>query len=81
MVEAGLVVQGRAEEIRLPTLMILGGADPIIDPEAGRRFFDHLGSPDKTLRAFPGMRHEPLNELGREAVVAEVVRWLSDRLE
>jgi lysophospholipase len=79
MVEAGLVVQGRAGEIRIPTLMILGGADPIIDPEATRAFFDRLGSADKTLRVEPEMRHEPFNELGREAVVADVAGWIDAR--
>ena len=80
MAEAGPEALDRAAEIRLPTLMILGGSDPIIDPEAGRLFFDRLSSEDKTLKVYPNMRHEPLNELGREEVVADVVRWIDDRL-
>ena len=74
MAKAGPEVLGRAAEIRLPTLMILGGSDPIIDPEAGRLFFDKLSSEDKTLKVYPNMRHEPLNELGREEVVADVAQ-------
>jgi len=80
MVDAGPVAVARAAEIRLPTLMVLGGADPIVDPAVGRRFFDGLGSADKTLRLYPEMRHEPLNELGREGVIAEVGAWLGARL-
>ncbi len=80
MSEAGPEALARAGEITLPTLMILGAADPIIDPNAGRLFFDKLGSEDKTLRSYLNMRHEPLNELGREAVVADLKCWLADRL-
>jgi len=69
-----------AGEIRLPTLLILGGSDRITDPAAGRLFFDRLASVDKTLRTYPGMRHEPLNEVGREAVIAEIGRWIGARL-
>ena len=81
MARTGPEVLARAGEIRLPSLVILGGADPIIDPAAGRLFFDKLSSDDKTLNAYPIMRHEPLNELGRETVVADLVRWLDQRIE
>ena len=80
MTAAGPLVLGRGAEIRVPTLMILGGADPIIDPGTGRLFFEALGSEDKTLKVYPGMRHEPLNEVGREAVIADLVGWLGPRL-
>jgi lysophospholipase len=80
MSNAGPEALSRAGEIKLPTLMLIGEADPIIDPSAGRLFFEKLGSTDKTLRTYPEMRHEPLNELGREAVVSDIERWLSDRL-
>ena len=34
--------------------------------------FERLGSPDKTLALYPGMLHEPLNELGREQVFGDI---------
>ena len=39
-----------------------------------------IGSSDKTLRVYPPMLHEPLNELGREEVFADVESWLKPRL-
>jgi alpha-beta hydrolase superfamily lysophospholipase len=81
MKAAGPIVLARAAEIRLPTLMILGGSDPIIDAEAARQFFEDLGAADKTLKVYPKMRHEPLNEIGREAVIADLVNWLEPRLK
>jgi len=80
MRNAGPLALAQAGAITVPTLILIGEADPIIDPEMGRLFFEKLGSADKTLRTYPGMRHEPLNELGREVVVADIEKWLSDRL-
>jgi alpha-beta hydrolase superfamily lysophospholipase len=80
MVEGGEMLMARAGEIRTPTLMLLGGQDPVIDPAASREFFERLGSNDKTLSIYPKMLHEPLNELGREQVVDDLVRWLEARL-
>lgn len=80
MVEGGQLIAERAPSIRVPLLMILGGSDPVIDPETSRRVFDRLGASDKTLLLFPAMRHEPFNELGREQVFEDMISWLNDRL-
>ncbi|MGE5755573.1 MAG: lysophospholipase [Planctomycetaceae bacterium] len=80
MVEGGALVAARAGAVRLPALMLLGGSDPMIDPEATLRFFERLAGPDKALRLYPEMRHEPLNELGREQVFADIETWLGPRL-
>ena len=77
---AGPWVLARSPEIRLPTLMILGGSDPITNPLTSRKFFETLGSVDKTLGWYPEMRHEPLNEVGREIVLADLATWLAPRL-
>jgi alpha-beta hydrolase superfamily lysophospholipase len=80
MTGAGPLVLARAAEFRVPILMILGGSDPVIDPAAGTLFFEILSSEDKTLKIYPEMRHEPLNEVGREQVIADIADWLGPRL-
>jgi alpha-beta hydrolase superfamily lysophospholipase len=80
MVEGGPLIVERASEITLPVLMILGGADPIVDPVASRAMFERLGSADKTLQIFPSMLHEPLNDVGREQVMADMAAWLDAHL-
>jgi alpha-beta hydrolase superfamily lysophospholipase len=80
MVEGGQMLLDRAGEIRLPTLLIVGGQDPVINPVANREFFERLGSDDKTLHLYPRMLHEPFNELGREAVFDDLSRWLEQRI-
>lgn len=81
MIEGGTLVLSRAAEITTPVLMILGDADPVIDPRASRKFFDRLGSPDKTLRVYPEMLHEPFNELDSDLVLDDLAAWLSARLD
>jgi len=80
MVEGGPLITARAAEIQIPILMILGGADQVVDPEESRAFFERLGSPDKTLLFYPHMLHEPLNELRRDDVIADIATWLADRI-
>jgi alpha-beta hydrolase superfamily lysophospholipase len=81
MVEGGEMLMAHATEIRVPLLMLLGGSDTVIDPANSRQFFERLGSEDKTLVIYPKMLHEPFNELGREQVFEDVVRWLEQHLK
>ncbi len=80
MLAGGDLLLARAHEIRAPILMLLGGSDAVVDPKSSREFFDRLVSDDKTLLYYPSMLHEPLNDLGREQVFDDMVRWLSPRL-
>jgi alpha-beta hydrolase superfamily lysophospholipase len=80
MVETGESLLARAGEIALPIAMLIGGQDPVICSKANREFFDRLASDDKTFLLYPRMLHEPLNELGREQVMDDVIRWLAPRI-
>lgn len=72
-------VFARAAEIRLPSLFLIGGGDPIAAPSRGRAFFDRLGSADKRLEVYDGLFHEVFNELERARVVANLLAWLNER--
>jgi alpha-beta hydrolase superfamily lysophospholipase len=78
--EGGETIAERAGEITLPLLLVLGGADPIVDPAFTSEVFERLGSTDRSRVVFPGMLHEPLNDLDREAPLAAIGGWLDDRL-
>ncbi len=81
MVKGGTMLIDRAPEIRSPIAMVIGGHDPIVDPAAARELYDRLGSDDKTLLLYPKMLHEPLNEIGRDQVLDDLIRWLEPRLQ
>ncbi|MGQ0506629.1 MAG: serine aminopeptidase domain-containing protein, partial [Myxococcaceae bacterium] len=69
-----------APSITLPVFVFCGQNDSIAQPAAARAFFDALGSSDKKFKEYPDMLHETMNELGKEEVVAEIVRWISSHL-
>jgi alpha-beta hydrolase superfamily lysophospholipase len=79
MVQGERYLMSRGHEIRGPLLMLLGSQDPVIDPKTSRTFFERVSSEDKTLLIYPGMLHEPLNEIGREQVIADVAHWIERR--
>ncbi len=81
MVEGGAMLLARAGELQTPLLMIVGGQDSVVNPAAAREFFDRVAIEDKMLLLYPKMLHEPLNELGREQVFEDVIRWLEPRLK
>lgn len=81
MVEGGAALAQRTLELTTSALILLGAADPVVDPGATRAVFDRLRCADKTLLIYPKMLHEPLNELGREQVFADLLAWLMPRLE
>ncbi|ODT99152.1 MAG: lysophospholipase [Planctomycetes bacterium SCN 63-9] len=81
MVEGEKYLMSRAAKITLPILMLLGSQDPVIDPNTSREFFEKVASADKTLLIYPGMLHEPLNEVGREQVIGDLVGWIERQVD
>ena len=69
-----------APSLAMPLLVIHGAADAIADPEASRRFFELAGAQDKTLRLWPELRHEILNEPEKQEVLAAFSEWIEKRL-
>jgi alpha-beta hydrolase superfamily lysophospholipase len=76
----GQTVLADAARLRLPLLLLHGEDDPITCAAATAELYAAAGSPDKTLRTYPGVRHEIHNDWGREQVLAEVADWLVARL-
>lgn len=59
-----------------PVLLLHGADDPIADPKAAEAFMALAQVPGSERRLYPGMLHEPLNELERNRVLADLARWL-----
>lgn len=73
-------IQLRAGEIKLPLLILHGGADLLASPEGSRFLNEAVSSPDKTLKIYPDLYHEIFNEPERLDVFADIERWLAERL-
>ena len=65
----------------LPLLFVSGDADPVgkcgKSVAAAAESMESAGAEDLTLRLFPGMRHEILNELGKQEVYDFILNWIN----
>jgi alpha-beta hydrolase superfamily lysophospholipase len=68
-------------EIRLPILILHGGADPVNSVQGSRDLYEGVSSADKELKVYPGGMHEPHNDVNRDEVMKDVEGWLSRQLE
>ena len=66
--------------LNTPVFIIHGTADKATRPAGSQYFFDHVGSTDKTLKLYDGYFHDPLNDIGKEAVMDDILNWIAERL-
>jgi alpha-beta hydrolase superfamily lysophospholipase len=73
---AGRVVAD-ARAITVPTLLLISGADWVVEHGPQHRFYERLGSRTKERHVLPGFYHDTFGELGRAAAVAHARRFLT----
>lgn len=66
--------------ITLPVLIMHGTSDKATVCHGSEFFFETVGSKDKTLKLYEGHYHDLLNDVGKEAVMADVKAWIDSRL-
>ena len=69
-----------AKAITVPVLIMYSSTDPIVAPEGSEMLAEKVGSTDVTIRDWPGLRHEILNEPERDEVIAALLEWLDARV-
>jgi acylglycerol lipase len=67
-------------DVTLPVLILHGTADRAAKASGSQAFFDTAGSSDKTLKLYDGVYHDPLNDEGREQVMADITAWVLARV-
>jgi acylglycerol lipase len=70
---------GRAPEITVPTLILYGGADQICPTVGSVMLGNRIGATEKTIKSYPGLYHEILNEPEQEQVMDDLCAWLNAR--
>jgi acylglycerol lipase len=68
-----------AVALRVPLLLLHGGADRLCPPEGSRMVHANAGSADKTLKVYDGLYHEIFNEPEQDVVLDDLVAWLAER--
>ena len=71
----------RAPVIGYPVLFALGEADEITSSKVAEEYFLRLQAPSKSLKIYPGLRHELHNETEREQVLADYVEWMKSVIQ
>ena len=66
--------------ITLPVFILHGTADKVTRPGGSQLFYDSAGSTDKTLKLYEGHAHDLLNDIDKDVVIADIRRWIADRL-
>jgi alpha-beta hydrolase superfamily lysophospholipase len=67
--------------ITLPVLIMHGTDDKATVCHGSQFFHQTVGSQDKTLKLYEGHYHDLLNDIGKEAVMADVVGWIDSRVQ
>jgi len=80
MVRADQRLKEEFPKITLPILILHGTKDKATKPSGSKHFFDAAGSKDKTLKLYEGSFHDPLNDLDKNLVMADIRSWISKRI-
>ena len=72
--------QDCAGQLKLPILLLHGEADPMASASGSRFLHAAISSDDKTLKIYPGLYHEILNEPERDQVLADILAWTDARV-
>jgi alpha-beta hydrolase superfamily lysophospholipase len=67
-------------QLTLPLLVMHGADDTLTFPSGSRMVIDRAASTDKTLKIWPGLRHEIFNEPEGPEVIEYMVGWLNARI-
>ena len=74
------VLEKALSRIALPVLILHGDADKAAKPSGSQYFHKQAASRDKTLKLYEGYFHDPLNDLGKEVVISDILAWIRARL-
>jgi acylglycerol lipase len=80
IIQAGRDIRARAQTLTVPMLVLHGDQDKICPPSGSSTIYELASSPDKTLKLYPGLRHELVNEIGRDGIIAEMLAWMNQHL-
>jgi alpha-beta hydrolase superfamily lysophospholipase len=80
MLDAMVGIRQNAGRIRLPLLIVQGGADKLVDPAGATMLHDAASSIDKRLIVYEGFYHEVFNEPEHGRVLTDVETWLEAHL-
>jgi alpha-beta hydrolase superfamily lysophospholipase len=80
MVRADERLKKEFPRITIPVLILHGTHDKATRPSGSKHFYDTTGSVDKTLKLYEGAYHDLLNDTDKSVVMADIQKWIDERL-
>ena len=74
------LVKDNISNICVPTLVMHGKEDGIVDSSTATWTYENLTVEDKELKIYAGLFHEIFNELEKDVVIDDVLHWLNERV-
>jgi alpha-beta hydrolase superfamily lysophospholipase len=78
LINTGKILREQANQLALPLLVLHGAEDKITPVSGSKLIYERAASTDKTLKLYPGMRHEIMNEREKERVLTDILAWLNN---
>lgn len=63
-----------------PVYILHGEDDKIVSQEDSKILYEQVSSLDKSLKIYPGLYHEIMNEFDKDKVLEDIHCWLEDRI-
>lgn len=79
MLKAIAANRARFKEVSVPLLAIHGAGDQLTMPGGTEKLYNDAKSVDKTLKLYPELYHELLNEPEKETVMSDIANWILER--
>ena len=74
-------IAANAHTIALPTLILHGSADKMVNARGSQQLYEAIGSPDKTIHIYDGFFHEICNEPECSMVLSDIGQWLDAHID
>ena len=74
-----LITEELLSKISVPTLILHGEKDPLVNPECSQIIYSNISSKDKELKILDNLYHEILNEPEKDEVLEIIGKWLDTR--
>jgi alpha-beta hydrolase superfamily lysophospholipase len=73
-------IESKSNEFEYPVLTLHGTGDELTNPKGTEEFFRNIASKDKTFHRYPDLYHELINEIEKEAIMEDILKWIVARV-
>jgi alpha-beta hydrolase superfamily lysophospholipase len=78
LVLADELLKGEMRSVKLPLLILHGTMDKATKASGSQYFYENAGSKDKTIKLYEGHFHDLLNDIDKEIVMGDILKWLGN---